>query len=186
MILRPGIQALVEDAQRGMFEMLVAEALDRVSHAERRRRSACKTTGAATRSPNAARSELCKQLRQQTLEQLQFNLNQLNSTTYPAPSSPEVQRIRAPLPRRHADAAAMRKEHNRFHMRQGTRKTCAKTVRQGAERHPAVSAIPARYPNTRRRLAAIRTVSPLTATRIQTNKTTRGRTLASGHACLTI
>ena len=31
MILRPGIQALLEDARRGMFEILVAEALDRVS-----------------------------------------------------------------------------------------------------------------------------------------------------------
>ena len=31
MILRPGIQALLEDAQRGLFEILVAEALDRVS-----------------------------------------------------------------------------------------------------------------------------------------------------------
>ncbi len=30
-ILRPGIQALLEDARRGMFEILVAEALDRVS-----------------------------------------------------------------------------------------------------------------------------------------------------------
>ena len=31
MILRPGIQALLEDARRGVFEVLVAEALDRVS-----------------------------------------------------------------------------------------------------------------------------------------------------------
>ena len=31
MILRPGIQALLEDARRGVFEILVAEALDRVS-----------------------------------------------------------------------------------------------------------------------------------------------------------
>ena len=31
MILRPGIQALLEDARRGLFEILVAEALDRVS-----------------------------------------------------------------------------------------------------------------------------------------------------------
>ncbi len=31
MILRPGIQALLEDARRGRFEILVAEALDRVS-----------------------------------------------------------------------------------------------------------------------------------------------------------
>ena len=31
MILRPGIQALLEDARRGMFEILLAEALDRVS-----------------------------------------------------------------------------------------------------------------------------------------------------------
>ena len=31
MILRPGIQALLEDARRGLFEVLVAEALDRVS-----------------------------------------------------------------------------------------------------------------------------------------------------------
>ena len=31
MILRPGIQALLEDARRGMFEIAVAEALDRVS-----------------------------------------------------------------------------------------------------------------------------------------------------------
>ena len=31
MILRPGIQALLEDARRGMFEILAAEALDRVS-----------------------------------------------------------------------------------------------------------------------------------------------------------
>ncbi len=31
MILRPGIQALLEDARRGMFGILVAEALDRVS-----------------------------------------------------------------------------------------------------------------------------------------------------------
>ena len=30
MILRPGIQALLEDARRGVFEILVAEALDRV------------------------------------------------------------------------------------------------------------------------------------------------------------
>ena len=29
MILRPGIQALLEDARRGLFEILVAEALDR-------------------------------------------------------------------------------------------------------------------------------------------------------------
>ena len=31
MILRPGIQALLEDARRGVFEIVVAEALDRVS-----------------------------------------------------------------------------------------------------------------------------------------------------------
>ena len=31
MILRPGIQALLEDARRGLFEIVVAEALDRVS-----------------------------------------------------------------------------------------------------------------------------------------------------------
>ena len=31
MILRPGIQALLDDARRGLFEILVAEALDRVS-----------------------------------------------------------------------------------------------------------------------------------------------------------
>ena len=31
MILRPGIQALLEDARRGVFEVLVAEGLDRVS-----------------------------------------------------------------------------------------------------------------------------------------------------------
>ena len=31
MILRPGIQALLEDARRGMFEVVIAEALDRVS-----------------------------------------------------------------------------------------------------------------------------------------------------------
>ena len=31
MILRPGIQTLLEDARRGLFEVLVAEALDRVS-----------------------------------------------------------------------------------------------------------------------------------------------------------
>ncbi len=31
MILRPGVQALLEDARRGMFEVVVAEALDRVS-----------------------------------------------------------------------------------------------------------------------------------------------------------
>ena len=31
MILRPGIQALLEDARRGMFEIVIAEALDRVS-----------------------------------------------------------------------------------------------------------------------------------------------------------
>ena len=31
MILRPGIQALLEDARRGLFEFVVAEALDRVS-----------------------------------------------------------------------------------------------------------------------------------------------------------
>ncbi len=31
MILRPGIQALLEDARRGLFEILVAEVLDRVS-----------------------------------------------------------------------------------------------------------------------------------------------------------
>ena len=31
MILRPGIQALLEDARRGLFEVLVAEALDRMS-----------------------------------------------------------------------------------------------------------------------------------------------------------
>ena len=31
MILRPGIQALLDDARRGMFEIVVAEALDRVS-----------------------------------------------------------------------------------------------------------------------------------------------------------
>ena len=31
MILRPGIQALLEDARRGRFGILVAEALDRVS-----------------------------------------------------------------------------------------------------------------------------------------------------------
>ena len=31
MILRPGIQALLEDARRGAFEIVVAEALDRVS-----------------------------------------------------------------------------------------------------------------------------------------------------------
>ena len=31
MILRPGIQALLEDARRGMFDVVVAEALDRVS-----------------------------------------------------------------------------------------------------------------------------------------------------------
>jgi len=30
-ILRPGVQALLEDARRGAFEVLVAEALDRVS-----------------------------------------------------------------------------------------------------------------------------------------------------------
>ena len=31
MILRPGVQALLEDARRGAFEIVVAEALDRVS-----------------------------------------------------------------------------------------------------------------------------------------------------------
>ena len=31
MILRPGIQALLDDARRGLFEIVVAEALDRVS-----------------------------------------------------------------------------------------------------------------------------------------------------------
>ncbi|MDE0532805.1 MAG: recombinase family protein, partial [Albidovulum sp.] len=31
MILRPGIQALLEDARRGLFEILIAEAVDRVS-----------------------------------------------------------------------------------------------------------------------------------------------------------
>ena len=31
MILRPGIQSLLEDARRGLFEIVVAEALDRVS-----------------------------------------------------------------------------------------------------------------------------------------------------------
>ncbi len=31
MILRPGIQALLDDARQGMFEIVVAEALDRVS-----------------------------------------------------------------------------------------------------------------------------------------------------------
>ena len=31
MILRPGVQALLEDARRGMFEVVIAEALDRVS-----------------------------------------------------------------------------------------------------------------------------------------------------------
>ena len=30
-ILRPGIQALLEDARRGAFDIVVAEALDRVS-----------------------------------------------------------------------------------------------------------------------------------------------------------
>ena len=30
-ILRPGIQGLLEDARRGLFEVVVAEALDRVS-----------------------------------------------------------------------------------------------------------------------------------------------------------
>lgn len=30
MVLRPGVQALLEDARRGMFEIVVAEALDRV------------------------------------------------------------------------------------------------------------------------------------------------------------
>ena len=30
-ILRPGVQALLQDAQRGMFDMVLAEALDRVS-----------------------------------------------------------------------------------------------------------------------------------------------------------
>ena len=29
MILRPGVQALLEDARRGAFEIVVAEALDR-------------------------------------------------------------------------------------------------------------------------------------------------------------
>ena len=29
MILRPGVQALLEDARRGVFEVLVAEGLDR-------------------------------------------------------------------------------------------------------------------------------------------------------------
>ncbi len=37
-ILRPGIQALLQDAQRGKFDILLAEALDRVS------RSSCLTT----------------------------------------------------------------------------------------------------------------------------------------------
>lgn len=31
MILHPGVQALLEDARRGVFEIIVAEALDRVS-----------------------------------------------------------------------------------------------------------------------------------------------------------
>jgi len=30
-ILRPGIQSLLQDAQRGKFEIVLAEALDRVS-----------------------------------------------------------------------------------------------------------------------------------------------------------
>ena len=31
MIMRPGIQAFLEDARRSLFEIVVAEALDRVS-----------------------------------------------------------------------------------------------------------------------------------------------------------
>ena len=31
MILRPGVQALVQDAQRGKFDVVLAEALDRMS-----------------------------------------------------------------------------------------------------------------------------------------------------------
>ena len=34
MILRPGVQALLEDAQRGAFDMVLAEALDAIGRDE--------------------------------------------------------------------------------------------------------------------------------------------------------
>lgn len=121
-----------------------------------------------------------KQDRIQPPEHREPRPNRKHATTHPAPRSPEVQRIRTKLPSRRADAVALRKQHDLFRLRKGSRKTRTKTVRQGAERHPAVSAVPARNPHPDRLLAAIRSVLPLTATRIKTNKTVRRTCLTPG------
>ena len=51
MILRPGIQALLEDARRGMFEIVAAEALDRVI----RDQAACWRAAHAARQSSRSR-----------------------------------------------------------------------------------------------------------------------------------